>query len=74
MSEREYEDVFHNKYKLSKEAKKDSKKYELPLDKQVRLQIALLHQIQHSFTTDIDFERREREIKQQMMIEQFNRS
>ena len=39
------------------------KKYYLPMDQQVRVQIALLHQLKGNFTeVDVDYEKKEKEI------------
>ena len=63
MSEQEYENVFRNRHLISKDLRKDIKSYQLKPDKQVRYQIALLHSIQGGYEVDIDFDRKEREIK-----------
>ena len=56
MSSTEYESVFRNLYKMSKDGRRDIKRYNLQLDKQVRLQIDLIHQMQGDFNdANLDF-------------------
>ena len=60
MSQFEYQDMFRQQYKLSKNKVKSVERYNWPLGQQVRMQMALLHSIQGDFDVDVDFEKKER--------------
>ena len=61
MSEKEYVKVFHHQYEESRDGIKNIKRYQHPLNEEIRLQMALLHNIKGDYTVDIDFEKKERE-------------
>ena len=68
MNEGEYERVFRMQHKLSSSGKKDMKNYNLRPDKQIRLQMALLHKCRGDFRVNIDFSKREKLLKHAMMF------
>ena len=74
MSQVEFENVFRHQYKLSKQGRRDPLKYNIRLDQKVRLQMALLHKVRGDFNLKVDFEMRERQRKQALMLAHYNKS
>jgi len=50
------------------------KNYKWPIDKEVRMQMALIHQINNDFKVNLDFDKREKLLKHSMIPDSYKAS